>query len=475
MNLINLDSDNTDALAKQYITIIYEDKESRVSWYVDTPIEDARFSVICACDALVDSEFEVLDDKAKIINFNSITNFKNGSIYFLRKKKSGKPTNILLDGRRKLYVEIDPLRHIESQQAIKYMIIGSNLLKHTKKGYPHIRLFQISSDLKRILWYTKSKKINESQISIDSIEDLSIGQTSENFIRYPLKMLEDFSFTIYYKNKNSNNLLTLDLTCKDAREFDLWIIGIKALHALFTCKIICKNDLLSHSKSYKEQIENGNIGTCTRFLFYNASSSGSVNDTRRLTEKTLEKFIVSRNLGQFEISKLFLKLAFKIKAMRNEVENLSQVDEYKTGIKEQGYDMIFAEEAIVDDLDTQKNQMIILFKQCEKNLAIILKEFLWYSNEQKMKSQFNIHEDDHDEFFKTLSDLENQLYANLPNFDEFNPEKINTEFFLKEIDIQLWKIEIDLENVGDIINRFKTPHNSGILDSIKNFFKNLNK
>ena len=112
-NLIEIPM-NQQEVEKNYITIIFEDKESRVSWYADTSIEDARFSIICACDALVDSEFEVLDVTAKPVDMNKITHFKNGSIYFLRKKATiGKPTNILLDGRRKLFVEIEPLRHVK--------------------------------------------------------------------------------------------------------------------------------------------------------------------------------------------------------------------------------------------------------------------------------------------------------------------------------------------------------------------------
>lgn len=485
-NLIDIDfakPNTANEVPKNYITVIYEYKDSRVSWYADTPIDDVRFSILCACDALVDADFEVLDDKAKNVDFNTITEFKDGSVFFLRKKNTNKPTNILLDGRRKLFVEIEPLRHIEAQMAVKYMIIGSNLLKHTRQGFPHIRLFQISSDLKRILWYTKSKKINEAQVSLDSIEDLVIGQTSENFIRYPLKMLEEFSFSIYYQRDGKTN--TLDITCKDEREFDLWVIGIKALHSHFSGKIICKNDLLSHSRSYRDQVEKGNIGSCTKFLFYNNPGNNSEESTKTGTntkpfsnsKKSLEKFIVSRNMSQYDLSKLMLRLALKIKNLRNEVEQLSMVDEYKTGHQEQGYDMIFAEEAIVDDLDTQKNQMIVLFKQCEKNLSIDMKEFIYFSKELKMQSQFNIHEDDMDDFMRTIQELENNLYTHLPNFDEeeMDKEKVNSEFFLKEVDIQLWKIEIDLENVGDIINRFKTPHNSGIIDTIKNFFKNFTK
>ena len=117
--MLNLE---TKDLEKCFLTLIYEDKENRVSWFADTDIEDVRFAILCACDSLVDGEFEVIDDRAKPVNLNTATEFKSNSILFLRKKHN-KPTNILLDGNRKLMVEIEPLRHIESQVAIKYMIV----------------------------------------------------------------------------------------------------------------------------------------------------------------------------------------------------------------------------------------------------------------------------------------------------------------------------------------------------------------
>jgi len=471
-DLIDLNTNTAEEIPKNYIHVIFEDKESRVSWYADTSIEDARFAITCACDSLVDSEFEVLDDKAKVVDLNKIQSFKTGAVFFLRRKSNNRPTNILLDGKRKLFVEIEALRHIESQVAVKYMIIGSNLLKHRSMGLPHIRFFQLSSDLKRILWYTKSKKIDEAQVSIDSIKEIIIGQHSENFMKYPLKMLENFSFSIYYYKSDDKTLHSLDLTCKDEREFDLWLIGIKALYSHFSGKVINKDNLLSHSRCYKEQIENGNIGSCSKFLFYNQiqRDTNKENRMKSKSNKSLENIIASRNLSQYDMAKLFEKLCGKIKFYRDEVEQLSVSEDYSTGKKDQGYDMIFSEEAIVDDLDTQRNQMIVLFKDSEKILSIILQQFLWYTDEHKLNSQYNIHEDDMDDFLKTLEKLELHLNTHLKKNDFFDSDSINPEFLMRELDIQLWKVEIDLENVGDIINRFKTPQNSNVIETIKNFF-----
>ena len=52
-------------------------------------------------------------------------------------------------------------------------------------------------------------------------------------------------------------------------------------------------------------------------------------------------------------------------------------------------------------------------------------------------------------------------------------EKIMNDRFLKNLDIQSWKIEVDLENIGDIINRFKASENPGLLNNLKSMFQGL--
>jgi hypothetical protein len=327
----------------------------------------------------------------------------------------------------------------------------------------------LSSDLKRILWYTKAKSITEAQVPFDAIVNLSCGQHSDNFRRYPLKMLEDYSFSIYYKN-NNNEVTSLDLTCKDQREFDLWMIGLKALHSHHTDKVINKFNLLYHSKSFMAQVEKGNIALSSKFLFYESSDN-------KEKEKKLENFMICRNFGKIELARLFIILCEKIKCLRNTVSELNEESEMTTGEKKNGYDMIFAEEAIVDDLETQKNQMVRLFNESERTLSLHLRDFLVYFSHNNKNNSIGINEGDYDDFMKLYVELEVQLQTVLScslDYDGDSPRKFD-EFFLKELDINLWKIEIDLENVGDIINRFKAPHNQGILDKIKNIFKFFKK
>ena len=342
------------------------------------------------------------------------------------------------------------------------------MLKHCKEGFPHIRNFQVSSDLKRILWYTKSKSISEAQVAFDSIAQISSGQISDNFKRYPLKMLEEYSFSIFYYKNKSNEVSSLDITCKDEREFDLWMIGVKALHSHNTNKIINKYNLLYHSKSFLSQVEKGNIGVSSKFLFYE-------NNEIKDKEKKLENFMISRNLDKFELAKLLITLCNKIKDLRNTVIELNEEEEIKTGEMKNDYDMVFAEEAIVDDLETQKNQMVKLFNESERSLSIHLQDFLNFFSLSKKNNSANLCKENEEEFTKLYVELEDlhEKYLSI-NLDCSVQRNFN-DFFIRELDINLWKIEIDLENVSDIINRFKAPQNKGIIEKLKNIFKYFKK
>ena len=463
-----------DIFKKMFITILFEDQENRVSWYADTPLADIKDALTCALESLCDSSYELLDFQAKPIKIEQISSFKDGSIYFLRRvetndKNKELPSNnkAAVDSKRKLLVEIPALKHIESQVALKYMLTGSNLLKHTPRGYPHIRLFQISHDLKRILWYTKSKPLTDSQVSIESIKEIVYGQQSDNFLKYPLPMLEEFSFSLYYYN-NTPNLKSLDITCKDQREFDLWIIGIKALQHHFENRLICKDDLLNHSKSYCEQVQMGRINNCSKYLIYNQD------DGQNNKEKKLQKFIASRNINQKDMGCLILKLANKLKEQKNDIHDIMDEEKHEDNINaDKDYQELFADEAIADDTETQKNKMCNLFSECESNLHEIIQEFLWYSKEHKLISEYNIDEDEFDDFTQIIINLDK--YSNIFSDNKFtiDADKVNLDFFLKEMDIKLWKLEIDIENIGDIILRFSVPQEKGIFENLYEFIKKI--
>merc|ERR1719389_148040 len=67
-------------------------------------------------------------------------------------------------------------------------------------------------------------------------------------------MLEHLSFSLVYgKNKS------LDLTCKDEFEFDLWVTGLKAIFYHVKNRQISKEELLGHSKRFKKALEKNNV------------------------------------------------------------------------------------------------------------------------------------------------------------------------------------------------------------------------
>ena len=170
--------------------------------------------LICACDSIIDSGFELLNPHdGQPVNLKHIDNIKGrGEKYTIIKADDKKEyENLLGDRWRKIVLEVEPLRHIEAQKAIEYMRLGSNLLRHYDKQYPNIRLFQLSDDFKKLLWFSGTKSIGESYIDLRKITNITVGQKTKKFKKYPQPALEHLSFSIHFKlNKSKED--TLDLT-----------------------------------------------------------------------------------------------------------------------------------------------------------------------------------------------------------------------------------------------------------------------
>merc|ERR1719335_555228 len=151
---------------------------------------------------------------------------------------------------------VEPLLHVEALKAVERMRRGSNLLKHTRYGFPHLRQFQLSDDKKRLVWYSGAKKKEDSVVHLDQVAEIRLGQTTPVFLNYRLPMLEHLSFSLVYGPKGKK---TLDLTCKDEFEFDHWVTGLKAIIYQFKGKDISKEQLLGHSKRFKKALEKSNV------------------------------------------------------------------------------------------------------------------------------------------------------------------------------------------------------------------------
>lgn len=146
------------------IFVVCNEIKFPVNWYEDTPMSDVKEMIICACDSIIDSGFELLSpDDGQPIDINKISNIRGrGEKFTIIKSEEKKEYEKFLGDRwRKIVLEVEPLRHIEAQKAIEYMRHGSNLLCNYEDAYPNIRLFQLSSDLKKLIWFVGNKSLNE--------------------------------------------------------------------------------------------------------------------------------------------------------------------------------------------------------------------------------------------------------------------------------------------------------------------------
>lgn len=105
---------------------------------------------------------------------------------------------------------------------LKFLKRGAPFLKYGKHGFPHFRLFQVSPQHDALIWYSKSKKIAETQISFRDMDELVYGQTTAVFERHKAPELSKSSFSILYDKGRK----TLDLIAKDPNEFTMWTEGL---------------------------------------------------------------------------------------------------------------------------------------------------------------------------------------------------------------------------------------------------------
>jgi len=113
--------------------------------------------------------------------------------------------------------------------ALEIMRKGTPFLKYGKRGYPHFRQFQLSSDNTKILWFSKQKKLRETQISVADIDDIRNGQTTPTFERHRAPELSRSSFSVIYNRRRSS----LDLIAKDLNEYKIWTAGLRRLVEMY--------------------------------------------------------------------------------------------------------------------------------------------------------------------------------------------------------------------------------------------------
>ena len=280
---------------KSRIFVLHEHAITPITWYEGTMEKrEIQSMILCACDAMANEGvllrevFDVSDDaglvadlkangeaevggqllfygvehedrvfiKKRVFAFEDFHMLEDGHTYLLERGAHRPDLAAVVGDRwRRLTVPIEPLLHAEAQRAIARMHRGSNLLKHTRFGFPHLRQFQLSTDCQRLLWYS-GKKRTTACVRVRDIHSIRVNSDSEKLKKYKIAVLTHLSFGVAYGNPEQ----TLDLTAKDEDEFDYWVCGLKALVLAARGELASKVDLLNHSLRFVKAMEAENAG-----------------------------------------------------------------------------------------------------------------------------------------------------------------------------------------------------------------------
>jgi alpha-tubulin suppressor-like RCC1 family protein len=122
---------------------------------------------------------------------------------------------------------------------LRAMKSPSPLLKFGHSGKPKFRFFRLSNDLKVLHWESKNKTADQTQVEIGKIKSIKYGQRTEKFLRNNRKDLEHLSFSVFFSSAFASGATgstgavkqdTLDLVCRDEKEFQLWAHTLVAMH-----------------------------------------------------------------------------------------------------------------------------------------------------------------------------------------------------------------------------------------------------
>ena len=399
------------------VTVEYEGREHSVSWYRGLESKDIEDAILCACDSIVDQGFTLNDCDGFPVPLGQVV---PGCKYYLvpGTEIQGKE-NVMGNRFRRISVEIEPLKHLEALRAIELIKSGSNLLKHTRNSSPHIRLFQVTDDLKYVLWYSSGKSQQKSSILIENISFLQCGQKTDNFMYYPIPSLEHLSFSIIHTQG------TLDLTCRDEREYDLWLIGLKALNFRNKELKVSKQVLLSHSRRFSEYLRANKFSSATQVIYNEAES------------KRLEECIARKSLNKEEISEKLVKIHKKLTRIAEKLIDLpSEFQAYNLG---QGSLDAYGGEYLEIGLEDCGTDEIF---HCEQHRLRDLNE--------KCQSQ--------------LIQLETEFSSKFLKGGQTDTSAFETS---------LWCLEIDVENLSDIVNRVEKVTGEKWGKKLKNWFGGL--
>lgn len=417
---------------KKVIYVFHKGEKNVIGWYSDATKSDIREAVQCACDAIMDGGFvlrEVTlsgdgDDQAaepkedgRVYVYESFQYLKHGQTYILESAMERNDLkNITGDRWRRLKVPIEPFLHVEAQKAVERLRRGSNLLKHTSYGFPHLRQFQLSDDLRRLVWYTGAKRKENSVIQLEDVREIRLGQATQVFMHYRLPMLEHLSFSLIYGGK------TLDLTCKDEFEFDNWVTGLKAIFCYNKGRHISKEQLLGHSKRFRKALEKSNTGIKLTKL----------PEVKEKGQVGLEDCIEIASHTPAQLEKKVERLHEKLRTTSQQVARL---------------DHHAAAEAEVD--------LSVLTGQGPAYASVYARDEEAQDQEMEIRTMHELVEGATSVMQQARSELSalTQARKDLRDSTAEAKAKRKEASACKHIDQLLWKVEVDLENVEDMFAR----------------------
>mmetsp|Transcript_16961 Transcript_16961/g.36745 ORF Transcript_16961/g.36745 Transcript_16961/m.36745 type:complete len:826 (+) Transcript_16961:148-2625(+) len=429
--------EDDEDIGKKVIYVYHKGEKNVVGWYNDMDPADIKEAVLCACDAIMDGGFVLREvqfagedetmaepkEDGRIYQFEDFDQLENGQTYIIESSQEREDLKKFTGDRwRRLRVQIEPLLHVEANKAIDRMRRGSNLLKHTHYGFPHLRQFQLSDDRKRLVWYSGAKRKEDSVVNLDEVQEIRLGQTTPVFLHYRLPMLEHLSFSLVYGPKGTK---TLDLTCKDEFEFDHWVTGLKAIFYHFKNRLISKEALLGHSKRFRKALEKNNVGIkLTKLPEVKEKGHVGLDDCIEIVTHTPQQLDTKME-----------RLRERLKTMGQQVARLDhhssaemEVDLSLLTGQGPAYASVFVQDEDAQDEEMEIRRMHELVDQTTQVLQQARNELIALNQRQR-----------------------NEASSSTDNNGAKGRKKENAA--CKHIDQLLWKAEVDLENVEDMYLR----------------------
>lgn len=117
-------------------------------------------------------------------------------------------------------------RSINRALALNTVRLGQTLIKYPDRGRPHFRRFYLhEADKFRLVYISPEKSFNSTQILVNQIWQITLGQKSRNLLRRKRPELENVTCSIYYGTKQSS----IDLQFPCEKLMILWIAGLQFL------------------------------------------------------------------------------------------------------------------------------------------------------------------------------------------------------------------------------------------------------